>query len=93
MTKYIIKYTSQFKKDIKLAEKQGLPISELKSVVRLIADGDILPQKYHDHPHAYRHYNPYIIRFENDDEKPTGTKATQFSLFGIIPSVSFTLKY
>ena len=42
---------------------------------------------------AYRHYNPYIIRFENDDEKPTGTKATQFSLFGIIPSVSFTLKY
>ena len=42
---------------------------------------------------AYRHYNPYIIRFENDDEKPTGTKAVQTSLFGIIPSVSFTLKY
>ena len=42
---------------------------------------------------AYRHYNPYVIRFENDDEKPTGTKAVQTSLFGIIPSVSFTLKY
>ena len=42
---------------------------------------------------AYRHYNPYIIRFENDDEKPTGSKAMQYSLFGIIPSVSFTLKY
>ena len=42
---------------------------------------------------AYRHYNPYVIRFKNDDEKPTGTKAVQTSLFGIIPSVSFTLKY
>ena len=42
---------------------------------------------------AYCHYNPYVIRFENDDEKPTGTKAVQTSLFGIIPSVSFTLKY
>ena len=42
---------------------------------------------------AYHHYNPYIIRFKNDDEKPTGTKAVQTALFGIIPSVSFTLKY
>ena len=42
---------------------------------------------------AYRHYNPYVIQFKNDDEKPTGTKAVQTSLFGIIPSVSFTLKY
>ena len=49
MTKYTIKYTPQFKKDFKLAEKQGLPISELKAVVRLIANGDILPQKYRDH--------------------------------------------
>jgi hypothetical protein len=42
---------------------------------------------------AYCHYNPFIIRFENDDERPTGSKAVQTSLFGIIPSVSFTLKY
>ena len=42
---------------------------------------------------VYCHYNPFVIRFENDDEKPTGTKAVQTSLFGIIPSVSFTLKY
>lgn len=42
---------------------------------------------------AYCHYNPYVIRFKNDDEKPTGTKVEQTSLFGIIPSVSFTLKY
>ena len=42
---------------------------------------------------AYCRYNPFIIRFENDDTKPTGTKATQFSLFGIVPFVSFSLKF
>lgn len=42
---------------------------------------------------AYNRYNPYIITFENDDENPTGSKAVQTSLFGIIPSVSFTIKY
>ena len=42
---------------------------------------------------AYNRYNPYVISFENDDEKPSGTKTVQTSLFGIIPSVLFTLKY
>lgn len=42
---------------------------------------------------AYNRYNPYVITFENDDEKPSGTKTVQTSLFGIIPSVSFTIKY
>ena len=42
---------------------------------------------------AYNRYNPYVITFENDDEKPSGTKTVQTSLFGIIPSVSFTIKF
>ena len=42
---------------------------------------------------AYNRYNPFTIRFKNDDKSPTGTIAEQTSLFGIIPSVSFTLKY
>lgn len=42
---------------------------------------------------AYNHYNPYVISFENDDTKASGTKTVQTSLFGIIPSVSLTLKY
>ena len=42
---------------------------------------------------AYCHYNPYVIRFINDDNKPSGTKVQQTSLFGIVPSVSFTIKY
>lgn len=42
---------------------------------------------------AYNRYNPYVITFENDDTKPSGTKTVQTSLFGIIPSVSFTIKF
>lgn len=42
---------------------------------------------------AYNRYNPYVITFENDNEKPSGTKTVQTSLFGIIPSISFTVKF
>ena len=42
---------------------------------------------------AYCRYNPFVIRFKNDIESPTGSVAEQTSLFGIIPSVSFTIKY
>lgn len=42
---------------------------------------------------AYNHYNPYIITFENDASKPSGTKTVQYSLYGIIPSVSFNLSF
>ncbi|MBR6980203.1 MAG: TonB-dependent receptor plug domain-containing protein [Prevotella sp.] len=42
---------------------------------------------------TYNRYNPLVIRFENDDDKPSGTKATLFAMFGIVPYVSFTVKY
>ena len=42
---------------------------------------------------AYCRYNPYTIRFKNDDKSPTGTIVEQTSLFGIVPSVSFAIKY
>jgi hypothetical protein len=42
---------------------------------------------------AYCRYNPFMIRFKNDVDSPTGTIAEQTSLFCLIPSVSFTLKY
>ena len=42
---------------------------------------------------AYCRYNPFTIRFNNDVDNPTGTVVEQTSLFGLIPSVSFTLKY
>ena len=42
---------------------------------------------------AYSHYSPFVIYFEDDLDKPSGTRAVQQSLFGIIPSVSYTIKF
>lgn len=42
---------------------------------------------------VYNHYNPYVIYFEDDSTKPSGTRAVQQSLYGIIPSVSYTIKF
>lgn len=42
---------------------------------------------------AYCRYNPFVVYFEDDDTKPSGTRAVQQSLFGLIPSVSYTLKF
>ena len=47
--KYSIQRTSQFKKDFKLAEKQGLDITELEKVVNILAGGATLPLEYRDH--------------------------------------------
>ena len=41
---------------------------------------------------VYNHYNPYIITFDDNGSKQ-GTRAKQYSLFGIVPSVSFSLKF
>ena len=40
----------------------------------------------------YNRYNPFLINFE-DGDYGAGTKAKQFSLFGIVPSVSFNIKF
>ncbi|MDE6316826.1 MAG: TonB-dependent receptor plug domain-containing protein, partial [Muribaculaceae bacterium] len=42
---------------------------------------------------AYCRYNPYVVYFEDDSEKPSGTRAVQLAMFGMIPSVSYTLKF
>ncbi len=42
---------------------------------------------------AYCRYNPYVIYFEDDPTKPSGTRAVQQALFGLIPSVSYTLTF
>jgi len=47
--KYFIERTSRFKKDFKLAEKQGLDMGELKKVITILADGESLPEQYKDH--------------------------------------------
>ena len=41
----------------------------------------------------YAHQSPFVIYFEDDSTKPSGTRAVQRSLFSILPSVSYTLKF
>ncbi len=75
-TKYIVKLTSQFKKDYKLAMKRGLKIELLEDVVSALAMGKPLPEKNKDHAlsgnwagHRECHILPdwlLIYRIEND---------------------------
>ena len=41
----------------------------------------------------YSHQSPFVIYFEDDPTKPSGTRAVQQSLFSILPSISYTLKF
>ena len=49
MTKYTVKFTSQFKKDVKRAEKQGKDIALMKATIDSLASDEPLPDKFHDH--------------------------------------------
>ena len=42
---------------------------------------------------AYCRYNAFLVNFKEDKTKPSGTKAVVTSIFGIVPTVSFTYKY
>ena len=42
---------------------------------------------------AYCRYNPYVIYFEDDPTKPSGTRAVQQALFGLIPFASYTIQF
>lgn len=48
--KYEIERTSRFKKEFKLAVKQGKDINLLKKVIDILASGEPLPIQYQDHP-------------------------------------------
>ena len=44
-----LRYTRQFKKDFKKAQKRGLPMNELKTVLERLAAGKTLSPVYRDH--------------------------------------------
>ena len=46
---YKIKFTGQFKKELKLAKKQGKDINKLFKIVDILAQKKILDIKYKDH--------------------------------------------
>lgn len=93
MTKYMIKHTTQFKKDMELVKKRHLDIELLKSIVEKLANGETLPEKYKDHAlsgnwsgHRECHLNPdwlLIYRYEDDILVLTLTRTgTHSDLFG-----------
>ena len=47
--KYDVKFTAKFKKDLKLAKKQGRNIEKLFEVVEKLADREKLDAKFRDH--------------------------------------------
>ncbi|MBO1870990.1 type II toxin-antitoxin system YafQ family toxin [Lachnoanaerobaculum sp. Marseille-Q4761] len=47
--KYDVQFTNQFKKDLKLAKKQGKNLDKLFEVIDILANGDALDAKYRDH--------------------------------------------
>jgi len=75
-TKYVVKTTSQFKRDYKLAMKRGRNIALLEEVVAYLALGEELPEKNRDHllsgnwvGHRECHIQPdwlLIYRIEDD---------------------------
>ena len=47
--KYKIKFTKRFKRDLKLAKKQGKDIEKLFDVIEKIAKDEAIDEKYRDH--------------------------------------------
>ena len=47
--KYDVKFTKQFKKDLKLAKKQQRDLDKLFNVIEKLASGEALNEKYRDH--------------------------------------------
>lgn len=48
-TKYLVKSTSKFNRDLKRVYKQGKDISKLEAVVKKLANGEQLDAKYKNH--------------------------------------------
>ena len=47
--RYEVRFTNQFKKDLKLAQKQGKDTDKLFEVIEKLANGEKLDAKYRDH--------------------------------------------
>ena len=47
--RYDVQFTNQFKKDLKLAQKQKKNLDKLFDVIDILANGGILDVKYKDH--------------------------------------------
>lgn len=92
-TKYIVKPTTQFKKDFKLAMRRSMKIELLEEVIAMLAMGETLPNKHKDHAltgnwvgHRECHILPdWLLIYRIEDEVLVLTLArtgTHSDLFG-----------
>lgn len=92
--RFDIIWTTQFKKDYKLAIKRGLNIKLLDDIIRSLSHGEPLPERNRDHPLSgnYAGFREchiqsdwlLIYRLENDILTLTLTRTGSHSdLFGI----------
>lgn len=92
-TKYIVKPTTQFRKDFKLAMKRSMKIELLEEVIAMLAMGETLPDKHKDHAltgnwvgHRECHILPdWLLIYRIEDEVLVLTLArtgTHSDLFG-----------
>ena len=92
-TKYIVKPTTQFKKDFKLSMKRSMKIELLEEVIAMLAMGETLPDKHKDHAltgnwvgHRECHILPdWLLIYRIEDEVLVLTLArtgTHSDLFG-----------
>ena len=42
---------------------------------------------------AYCRYNPYVVYFRDTPDSPSGTEAVSQAMYGLVPSVSYTLRF
>jgi mRNA interferase YafQ len=82
--------STQFKKDVKRAQKRGKDMNKLKSLLSLLIHQEPLPEAYQDHPlrgnwKGYRdaHIEPdWLLLYRVDDDElqlaRTGTHADLF---------------
>ena len=91
-TKLTVKFTTQFRKDYKLAMKRGLRIALLEEVVERLAMGEPLPEKNRDHAltgdwvgHRECHIQPdwLLIYRQTETELYLVSTGTHADLFGL----------
>ena len=49
MSKFDVVISSKFKRDLKLMRRRGYDIGKMSKVIKLLADGEVLPKAYKDH--------------------------------------------
>ena len=85
-----VRYTTQFKKDLKRARRRGKDLVKLKAVIELLITRETLPERYRDHELTGKlkgmrdcHIEPdWLLLYETDDEEliliRTGTHSDLF---------------